>query len=118
MKKIIKNEEGFVEIIVFIVVAIILLLFIFLFPFAFTTVSTTDNGVRSDWGKISDDLTGEGIYFYNPIKTDIVRIDMRERKEMFVALVMLGITLAVNLAVGFMIGFAMAYALKSDRITV
>jgi len=45
-------------------------------------------------------------------------IDMRERKEMFVALVMLGITLAVNLAVGFMIGFAMAYALKSDRITV
>ncbi len=45
-------------------------------------------------------------------------IDMRERKEMFVALVMLGITLAANLAVGFMIGFILAYVLKSDKFSV
>ena len=45
-------------------------------------------------------------------------IDMRERKDMFVALVMLGITLATNLAVGFMIGFLLAYLLKSDRLSV
>jgi len=45
-------------------------------------------------------------------------IDMRERKDMFVALVMLGITLATNLAVGFMIGFLLAYLLRSDRLSV
>ncbi len=45
-------------------------------------------------------------------------IDMRERKDLFVALVMLGITLASNLAVGFVVGFAVAYALKSRKLTV
>ncbi|UCD87239.1 MAG: putative sulfate/molybdate transporter, partial [Desulfobacterales bacterium] len=45
-------------------------------------------------------------------------IDMRERKDLFVALVMLGITLASNLAVGFVVGFAVAYALKSEKLTV
>lgn len=45
-------------------------------------------------------------------------IDVRERKDFFVILMMLGITLAVNLAVGFVIGIAMAYALKSDRLDV
>jgi SulP family sulfate permease len=45
-------------------------------------------------------------------------IDMRERKEMFVALVMLGITLASNLAVGFMVGIVVAYLFKSDKFTV
>jgi SulP family sulfate permease len=45
-------------------------------------------------------------------------IDLTVKKELFVALVMLGITLASNLAVGFIVGFAIAYALKSDRLTV
>lgn len=45
-------------------------------------------------------------------------IDMRERKDLFVALVMLGITLASNLAVGFLVGIAVAYALKSEKIAV
>jgi SulP family sulfate permease len=45
-------------------------------------------------------------------------IDVREKKELFVVLVMLGLTLASNLAVGFLVGIAMAYALKSDRLTV
>jgi SulP family sulfate permease len=45
-------------------------------------------------------------------------IDMKERKDFFVALVMLGITLASNLAVGFGAGIAVAYALRSEKLTV
>ena len=45
-------------------------------------------------------------------------IDLKDRKGLFVALVMLGITLATNLAVGFVVGIALAYALKSERLTV
>jgi SulP family sulfate permease len=45
-------------------------------------------------------------------------IDMKERKDLFVVVVMLGITLAANLAVGFMVGIAAAYALKTKRLTV
>jgi len=45
-------------------------------------------------------------------------IDVRERKDFFVILMMLGITLAANLAVGFVIGIAIAYALKSDRLDI
>ena len=45
-------------------------------------------------------------------------IDMKERKDLFVALVMLGITLASNLAVGFVVGIAIAYALKSEKLAV
>jgi SulP family sulfate permease len=45
-------------------------------------------------------------------------IDMTLRKDLFVVLVMLGITLATNLAVGFIVGMALAYALKWDRLRV
>jgi SulP family sulfate permease len=45
-------------------------------------------------------------------------IDLNERKDLFVALVMLGITLASNLAVGFLVGIGLAYALKSKRLSV
>ena len=45
-------------------------------------------------------------------------IDMTERKDLFVTLVMLGITLASNLAVGFVVGFALAYTLKSEKLSV
>jgi len=45
-------------------------------------------------------------------------IDMKERKDLFVALVMLGITLASNLAVGFGVGIGVAYALRSGKLTV
>jgi len=45
-------------------------------------------------------------------------IDMKERKDLFVSLVMLGITLAANLAVGFVVGIAIAYALKSEKLRV
>ena len=45
-------------------------------------------------------------------------MDVKVRKDLFVALTILGITLAINLAVGFVIGIAMAYALGSDRLDV
>lgn len=45
-------------------------------------------------------------------------LDMKERKDLFVALIILGITLASNLAVGFIAGIAIAYALKSEKLTV
>ena len=45
-------------------------------------------------------------------------IDLTDRKGLFVALVMLGITLASNLAVGFVVGIALAYTLKSEKLAV
>ena len=44
--------------------------------------------------------------------------DLTERKDLFVALVMLGITLTVNLATAFICGIFIAYALKSEKINV
>jgi len=45
-------------------------------------------------------------------------MDVRTRKDFFVVLTMLGITLALNLAVGFVIGIALAYALRSERLDI
>ena len=45
-------------------------------------------------------------------------IDMKTRKDLFVSLLMLGITLASNLAAGFLVGIIVAYVLKSERLNV
>ena len=45
-------------------------------------------------------------------------LDMKTRKELFIPMMIIGITLASNLAVGFVTGIALAYALKSERLTV
>jgi sulfate permease, SulP family len=45
-------------------------------------------------------------------------LDMKEPKNLFVSLLMLGVTLASNLAVAFIVGFVAAYALKSERLSV
>ncbi|MFO7964070.1 MAG: putative sulfate/molybdate transporter [Desulfobacterales bacterium] len=45
-------------------------------------------------------------------------LDMKTRKEMFVPIVIVGITLASNLAAGFLVGIAVAYALKSQKLSV
>jgi SulP family sulfate permease len=45
-------------------------------------------------------------------------IDMKERKDLFVSLMILGITLASNLAVGFIVGIGLAYAFKSEKLNV
>ncbi|MFW9769532.1 MAG: putative sulfate/molybdate transporter [Candidatus Thorarchaeota archaeon] len=44
--------------------------------------------------------------------------DLRDRKDLFVALFMLGLALAFNLAVAFVAGIAVAYAVKTPRISV
>lgn len=45
-------------------------------------------------------------------------LDLKTRKEMFVPIIILGITLASNLAAGFIVGIALAYMLKSEKLTV
>lgn len=45
-------------------------------------------------------------------------IDLKERKDLFVALLILGITLASNLAIGFLVGIAFNYALKIDKLKI
>lgn len=45
-------------------------------------------------------------------------IDMKTRKDLFVSLLMLGITLASNLAAGFLVGIVVAYVLKSEKLNV
>lgn len=45
-------------------------------------------------------------------------LDLKGRKELFVPLMMVGITLASNLAVGFIAGIALAYALRSEKLTI
>jgi SulP family sulfate permease len=48
----------------------------------------------------------------------LTMIDMQTRKELFIVLAMLGITLASNLAAGFLVGLVLAYVLKSDRLQI
>ncbi len=45
-------------------------------------------------------------------------LDLNHRKELFVCLIMLGITLATNLAAGFITGIAVAYLLKRQQLNV
>jgi SulP family sulfate permease len=45
-------------------------------------------------------------------------LDMKTRKDMFVPILVVGITLASNLAAGFLVGIAVAYALKSEKLSV
>ena len=45
-------------------------------------------------------------------------LDINTRKDLFVSIMIVGITLASNLAAGFLVGIAVAYALKSEKLTV
>jgi SulP family sulfate permease len=45
-------------------------------------------------------------------------LDMQTRKELFVPILILGITLASNLAAGFLAGIAVAYLLKWKKLSV
>jgi SulP family sulfate permease len=45
-------------------------------------------------------------------------LDLKDRKELFVCLIILGITLATNLAAGFITGIAIAYLLKRPQLNV
>lgn len=52
------------------------------------------------------------------IQLSLTVIDVSARKDMFVVIVILGITLVQNLAVGFLVGIILALVLKSKRISV
>lgn len=52
------------------------------------------------------------------IQLALTVIDLGERKDIFVVLAILAITLASNLAVGFIAGIFIAYALKSKRLSI
>ncbi len=45
-------------------------------------------------------------------------LDINTRKDMFIPILVVGITLASNLAAGFIVGIAVAYALKSEKLNV
>jgi len=45
-------------------------------------------------------------------------VDVKGRKELFVVVTILGITLASNLAAGFLAGIVLAYLLRSEKLTV
>lgn len=45
-------------------------------------------------------------------------LDINTRKDLFVSILIVGITLASNLAAGFLVGIAVAYALKSQKLNV
>ncbi|MCB2145201.1 MAG: putative sulfate/molybdate transporter [Deltaproteobacteria bacterium] len=45
-------------------------------------------------------------------------LDITARKDLFVVILIVGITLASNLAAGFLVGIAGAYALKSEKLNV
>ena len=45
-------------------------------------------------------------------------IDLKERRDLFVALLILGITLASNLAIGFVAGIIFYYILKIKKLKV
>jgi SulP family sulfate permease len=45
-------------------------------------------------------------------------LDLQSRKDLFVSLAMLGLTLAANLAVGFVVGIVLAWALRWNRLNI
>jgi len=45
-------------------------------------------------------------------------MDLANRKDFFVVLFMLGVTLASNLAAGFMVGIVVAWVLKAEKLQV
>ena len=45
-------------------------------------------------------------------------LDIKKRRDLFVVITMLGISLATNLALGFAVGLVLAHVLRSDRLRV
>jgi SulP family sulfate permease len=52
------------------------------------------------------------------VQLTLTMMDLKTRKEYFVAVLMLGVTLAANLAAGFIIGILFAHLLKWKRLSV
>lgn len=52
------------------------------------------------------------------IQLSLTLLDVSERRDMFVVVVMLGLTLVLNLAVGFLVGITLALILRSGKLSV
>lgn len=52
------------------------------------------------------------------VQLSLTILDLKTRKELFVPILIVGITLASNLAAGFLVGIAVAMALRSDKLSV
>jgi len=52
------------------------------------------------------------------IQLALVIQDVHDRKELFVALLMVGLALVFNLGVAFFLGIAVAYVVKNERMNV
>ena len=55
---------------------------------------------------------------YAGVQLALVILDVTERRDLFVVIMLVGIALATNLAVGFVVGIILAYALKHSRFDV
>jgi len=55
---------------------------------------------------------------YAGVQLALVILDVTERRDLFVVVMLLGISLATNLAVGFVVGIILAYALRHPRVEV
>jgi len=58
------------------------------------------------------------LLIYAGSQLSLTIIDLKERKDLFVATLILGITLAANLAVGFLTGILVAHLLRWDKLSV
>jgi SulP family sulfate permease len=58
------------------------------------------------------------LLFFAGSQLALTLLDVKTRKELFVCVLMLGLTLASNLAVGFLTGIVMGIALRSDRLKI
>lgn len=55
---------------------------------------------------------------YAGVQLALVILDVTDRRDLFVVIMLVGIALATNLAVGFLVGIILAYALKHRRFDV
>ena len=60
---------------------ILILLVVSLSCLGFKQVDAGHRGIKLVWGKVVSDSLPEGLYFYNPISTNIVTIDTRLQKK-------------------------------------
>jgi sulfate permease, SulP family len=58
------------------------------------------------------------LLIFSGAQLSLTLLDMNTRKEIFIPILVVGITLASNLAAGFIIGIVVAYALKSEKLHV
>ena len=52
------------------------------------------------------------------VQLSLTLLDMQTRQELFIPIIIAGITMASNLAAGFLVGIALAYLMKWDRLSI